>query len=80
MRNATRFVATALGITAGLAVLEHGYFELLQGNVPPASLTFASMGPPCRYQSTLHLHLIISTRILLLRPRHRANELFLNST
>jgi hypothetical protein len=36
-----------LGITAGLAGLEHGVFEALQGNVRPASFMFASIGPPC---------------------------------
>jgi len=35
------------GIIAGLAGLEHGYFEILQGNTRPVSLMFASMGPPC---------------------------------
>jgi len=47
MRKATKTVATWLGILAGLAGLEHGYFEFLQGNVPPPSLVFPSMGPPC---------------------------------
>jgi hypothetical protein len=32
MRNATKSVATWFGITAGIAGLEHGYFETLQGN------------------------------------------------
>ena len=47
MRTATRIVAAWLGIASAAAGLEHGYFEILQGNVPPASLMFASMGPPC---------------------------------
>jgi hypothetical protein len=47
MRTATRIVAASFGIAAGIAGLEHGYFEMLQGNVRPASLMFASMGPPC---------------------------------
>ncbi len=47
MRNASRTVAAALGIIAGIAGLEHGYFEILQGNIRPESLMFASMGPPC---------------------------------
>jgi hypothetical protein len=37
----------SFGILAGLAGLEHGYFEILQGNARPESLMFASMGPPC---------------------------------
>jgi len=47
MRAATRITAAALGITAGIAGLEHGYFEILQGNILPPGLMIASMGPPC---------------------------------
>ncbi len=47
MRKATRIVAASLGVAAGIAGLEHGYFEILQGNVQPSSLMIASMGPPC---------------------------------
>ena len=47
MRKATKTLAMWLGIIAGLAGLEHGYFEFLQGNVPPPDLVFPSMGPPC---------------------------------
>jgi hypothetical protein len=47
MRKATRIVASWFGILAGLAGLEHGYFEILQGNIPPPGLMFPSMGPPC---------------------------------
>jgi len=44
MRKATKIVAMWLGITAGLAALEHGYFEILQGNVRPAGVMFPSWG------------------------------------
>ena len=47
MRKATKTVATWLGIAAGIAGVEHGYFEILQGNVRPAGLMIISMGPPC---------------------------------
>lgn len=47
MRKATKTVATWLGILAGIAGLEHGYYEILQGNTMPASLMFPSMGTPC---------------------------------
>lgn len=47
MRKATKTVATWLGIVAGLAGLEHGYFEILQGNTHPASIAFPSWGSPC---------------------------------
>lgn len=47
MRKATKTVASWLGIIAGIAGLEHGYYEILQGSTKPASLAFPSMGPPC---------------------------------
>ena len=47
MRRATRIVAASFGIIAGIAGLEHGYFEILQGGARPAGIMFASMGPPC---------------------------------
>jgi hypothetical protein len=47
MRKATKTVATWLGIVAGIAGLEHGYFEILQGNTKPVALMFPSMGVPC---------------------------------
>ncbi|MCJ7622168.1 MAG: hypothetical protein MUO76_01600 [Anaerolineaceae bacterium] len=47
MRRATRITAALLGASAGIAGLEHGYFEILQGNVRPDSLMIASMGSPC---------------------------------
>lgn len=54
MRKATRVVATWLGIVAGIAGLEHGYFEILHGNTRPAGLMFASMGPPCAPETAWH--------------------------
>ena len=47
MRKATRVVAALFGVFAGFGGPEHGYFEILQGNVRPAGLMFPSMGPPC---------------------------------
>jgi hypothetical protein len=47
MRSATKNVAAWLGMAAGIAGLEHGYFEILQGNTKPQGVMFASMGPPC---------------------------------
>jgi len=47
MRSATRSIASWFGVVAGIAGIEHGYFEILQGNVRPDSLMIASMGPPC---------------------------------
>lgn len=47
MRKATKTVATWFGIAAGIAGIEHGYFEILQGNTKPQGLMIASIGPPC---------------------------------
>ena len=54
MRKATRIVAASFGVLAGIAGLEHGYFEILQGNVVPASLAFPSWGPPCDPEKIWH--------------------------
>jgi hypothetical protein len=47
LRKATKTVATWLGVAAGIAGLEHGYYEILQGSTRPAGMMIASMGPPC---------------------------------
>jgi hypothetical protein len=47
MRKATRLVAVFLGAAAGIAGVEHGVYEILQGNVRPEGLFIVSMGPPC---------------------------------
>lgn len=47
MNRATRAVAALIGIAAGLAGIEHGYFEARQGAIALSGLMFPSMGPPC---------------------------------
>jgi hypothetical protein len=54
MRKATKTVATWFGIIAGIAGLEHGYFETLQGNLRPTALAFPSWGPPCDAEKIWH--------------------------
>ena len=54
MRKATKTAATWLGIVAGIAGLEHGYFEFLQGNIPTPGLAFPSWGPPCVPEEIWH--------------------------
>ncbi len=54
MRKATRIVAASFGFLAGIAGLEHGFFEILQGNIHPASFMFASMGSPCLPDKVWH--------------------------
>jgi len=54
MRKATRILAAAFGIFAGFGGVEHGYFEILQGNVRPDGVMVASMGPPCVPETVWH--------------------------
>jgi hypothetical protein len=46
-KKATRIVAAGFGVMAGIAGLEHGLFEILQGNTKPTSWMFPSMGSAC---------------------------------
>ena len=54
MRKATKTVAAWLGVVAGIAGLEHGYFEFLQGNTPTPGLAFPSWGSPCVPEEIWH--------------------------
>jgi hypothetical protein len=47
MRNATKKTAAWLGASAGIAGMEHGYFEILQGKSLTHGLVINSIGPPC---------------------------------
>ena len=44
MRRATRVVAALLGLFAGIGGPEHGYFEILRGNVRPDGFVIAHLG------------------------------------
>lgn len=46
--NATRVVATTIGVLVGLAGIEHGILELLQGHVRPAGTMIDAIGPDQR--------------------------------
>ncbi|MBN1149520.1 MAG: hypothetical protein JXA78_19825 [Anaerolineales bacterium] len=48
MRKATRIAAASFGLFAGFGGVEHGIFEMLQGNIRPGGIMIASMGPPCQ--------------------------------
>jgi hypothetical protein len=54
MRKATRVVASLFGIFAGFGGPEHGYFEILQGNLKPSSIMMNSVGPPCQADKVWH--------------------------
>jgi hypothetical protein len=47
--SATRILATTLGILVGLAGIEHGFFEFLQGNVRPDGYMIDAIGPAQRF-------------------------------
>jgi hypothetical protein len=54
MRKATRTTAAWLGVVAGIAGFEHGWFEFLQGSTPTPGLAFPSWGPPCVPEEIWH--------------------------
>jgi hypothetical protein len=47
--HATRVVASTLGIFVGLAGIDHGIFEILQGNLATDSVMIAAIGPSQRF-------------------------------
>ena len=47
--SAIRLVASTFGILVGLAGIEHGIFEILQGNVKPDGLLVDAIGPAQRF-------------------------------
>jgi hypothetical protein len=46
--SATRVVASTLGVLVGLAGIEHGFLEMIQGNVTPRSIWIDAIGPEQR--------------------------------
>lgn len=54
MRSATQQLAMWFGGLAGFAGVEHGYFEILQGDKQTEALGFSSMGPPCVPENVWH--------------------------
>jgi hypothetical protein len=47
--SATRLVASSIGVVAGLAGMEHGFFEMLQGNLVPSDKVINAIGPVQRF-------------------------------
>jgi len=47
--SATRAVASTLGVLVGLAGIEHGFLEMLQGNVTPSDIMIDAIGPAQRF-------------------------------
>ena len=48
-RGSTRIVTSTLGVLVGLAGIEHGIFEVLQGNVTPEGPMIEAIGPGQRF-------------------------------
>jgi hypothetical protein len=46
--SATRVIASALGVCAGISGLDHGFFEILQGNKATGGLIIQAIGPDQR--------------------------------
>lgn len=47
--SATRMIASTFGILVGLAGIDHGIFEVLQGNAKPGGLMIEAIGPAQRF-------------------------------
>ena len=47
--RATRVIASTLGVLVGLAGIDHGIFEILQGNTPTNDIMIAAIGPVQRF-------------------------------
>jgi hypothetical protein len=49
INHATKTVASTMGILLGLAGIDHGIFEILQGNTPANDMMIAAIGPGQRF-------------------------------
>jgi len=47
--SATRAVASTFGVLVGLAGIEHGFLEMLQGNVTPSDIMIDAIGPEQKF-------------------------------
>ncbi len=44
MNRATRIIVAVIGVLLGIAGMEHGFFEVLQGNTPTDGLIIQAIG------------------------------------
>ncbi len=54
MKKPLRVTTAFLGIYAGLIAIQHGIFEILQGNTAPDGLMFNAIGLPCQAEMVWH--------------------------
>jgi hypothetical protein len=54
MNNPLRITTAFLGIYAGVITIQHGIFEIFQGNTAPDGLMFNAIGPPCQPETVWH--------------------------
>ena len=47
--HATKTVASIFGVLVGLAGIQHGIFEILQGNVAPNDIMIDAIGPAQKF-------------------------------
>jgi hypothetical protein len=45
VKSPLRITTTFLGIYAGIVGIQHGIFEMFQGNTAPGGLMFGAIGP-----------------------------------
>jgi protein-S-isoprenylcysteine O-methyltransferase Ste14 len=53
-KHALRITVAFLGLYAGLLAVQHGVFEMLQGNRAPEGLLINAIGPPCQTETVWH--------------------------
>ncbi len=53
-KSPLRITVALLGLYAGLLGVQHGIFEILQGNTAPDGLLFNAIGPPCQPEAVWH--------------------------
>jgi hypothetical protein len=54
MNIAAQRASSLLGVYAGLLGIEHGFFEVLQGQIKPDGLLIYAIGPPCQPEAVWH--------------------------
>lgn len=53
-KDALQITTAFLSIYAGLLVVQHGVFEMLQGSRDPGGMMISAIGPPCQPEAVWH--------------------------